>query len=303
MLVLGREVVYTTSAGQHGFFPGIIGLYRRLFCLLGSPGNMDALLSHISCKARPSTKSVGRCTGEASERSLERPGVEENVLLFLPEKSMLGAESSAGKGGTLMSEHDKILAGRLFDARGTELRSVKRLAHDLCQKYNQTFEGEADTRAALLRQLLGGCGDNVYFQGPIYFNYGFHTTVGRNCFANYQFVVSDDAPVTIGDDCMFGPNVTIVTPFHPLIPEERRGMVNEEGKEFCPCYAKPVVIGNDVWVAAGVTICGGVTIGDGAVIGAGSVVLHDVPPRVLAAGNPCRVIREITDKDTAVDLL
>ncbi len=202
-----------------------------------------------------------------------------------------------------MSEHDKILAGRLFDARGTELRGVKRLAHDLCQKYNQTFEGEADTRAALLRQLLGGCGDNVYFQGPIYFNYGFHTTVGRNCFANYQFVVSDDAPVTIGDDCMFGPNVTIVTPFHPLIPEERRGMVNEEGKEFCPCYAKPVVIGSDVWVAAGVTICGGVTIGDGAVIGAGSVVLHDVPPRVLAAGNPCRVIREITDKDTAVDLL
>ena len=146
-----------------------------------------------------------------------------------------------------MSEHDKILAGRLFDARGTELRGVKRLAHDLCQKYNQTFEGEADTRAALLRQLLGGCGDNVYFQGPIYFNYGFHTTVGRNCFANYQFVVSDDAPVTIGDDCMFGPNVTIVTPFHPLIPEERRGMVNEEGKEFCPCYAKPVVIGSDVW--------------------------------------------------------
>lgn len=82
LLVLGREVVYTTSAGQHGFFPGIIGPYRRLFFLLGSPGNMDVLLSHISCKARPSPKSAGRCTGEASERSLERPGVKKTSCSF-----------------------------------------------------------------------------------------------------------------------------------------------------------------------------------------------------------------------------
>jgi len=104
--------------------------------------------------------------------------------------------------------------------------------------------------------------------------------------------------VTIGDYTSFGPNVTIVTPTHPLIASERRQMLHPSGEAKSLCYAKPVTIGNDVWISANVTICGGVTIGDGCVIGAGSVVTRDIPPHSLAAGVPCKVIREITEEDS-----
>ena len=111
----------------------------------------------------------------------------------------------------------------------------------------------------------------------------------------------DDAPVTIGDDCNFGPNVTIVTPVHPMLAEERRTMIAADGEERHLCYAKPVTIGNDVWMGANVVVCPGVTIGDGCVIGAGSVVTRSIPPRTFAAGNPCRVIREITEADSMIN--
>ena len=115
---------------------------------------------------------------------------------------------------------------------------------------------------------------------------------------NFNFTVQDDARVTIGDDCSFGPNVTIVTPLHPMLPEERRGMKCSDGETRFLCYAKPVTIGSDCWFGANVVVCPGVTIGEGCVIGAGSVVVRDIPPHSFAAGNPCRVIRTLTEKDS-----
>ena len=197
-----------------------------------------------------------------------------------------------------MSEEEKELSGKIFNAKHPELIAIKRVAHNLCTDYNLSYEHESEKRSQILAKLLGKCGHGVYFQGPIYFNYGTHTTIGDHFFGNYNIMISDDAPVTIGDHVRIAPNCTLATPAHPLIPEERRYIEDENGQLFGPCMAKPIVIGNDVWLAANVTVCGGVTIGDGAVIGAGSVVLRDIPPRVLAAGNPCKVIREITDTDS-----
>ena len=119
---------------------------------------------------------------------------------------------------------------------------------------------------------------------------------------NVNFTVQDDAQVTIGDDCNFGPNITIVTPLHPMLPEERRGLKGADGTVRHLCYAKPVVIGNNCWFGANVTVCPGVTIGEGCVIGAGSVVTRDIPANTFAAGVPSRVIRPITEKDTIRNL-
>ena len=110
--------------------------------------------------------------------------------------------------------------------------------------------------------------------------------------------MQDDAKVTIGDDCNFGPNVTIVTPIHPLLPNERRAMRAGDGSVKHMCYARPVTIGNDCWLGANVVVLSGVTIGDGCVIGAGSVVTKDIPANSFAAGVPCRVIRPITQEDS-----
>jgi len=199
-----------------------------------------------------------------------------------------------------MTEEQKLLSGKLFNPLAPELVAIKRVAHELSTEYSQTYESQAERRREIIHQLLGSHGQNPCFVGPIHFNYGKHTHVGDCLFANTNFVVADDAKVTIGNNVMFGPNCTIVTPFHPMRAVERQRVFDENGRGYCPCYAKPVTIGNDVWIGAGVTICGGVTIGDGAVIGAGSVVTKDVPANTLAAGVPCKVIREITEADTIV---
>ena len=202
-----------------------------------------------------------------------------------------------------MKEEDKILNGKLFDARCSELLAIKNITHNLCTDYNRTYEDEADTRNSILDRILKKQGSGTYFQGPIYFNYGKHTTIGDDFFCNYNVMISDDAEVTIGDRVMFGPNCTLATPSHPMIAAERYRMTDSKGHTFHPCMAKPIVIGNDVWLASGVIVCGGVTIGNGSVIGAGSVVTKDVPDHVFAAGNPCRVIRAITECDSMKNLL
>ena len=140
-------------------------------------------------------------------------------------------------------------------------------------------------------------GEGSFIQGPIAFHYGKHTRIGKRFFGNFNLTVQDDAPVTIGDDCSFGPNVTIVTPQHPLLASERKLMLDQNGVPGHLVYAEPVTIGNCCWIGAGVTICPGVTIGDNAVIAAGSVVIRDVPADTLVAGNPARVIRKITAED------
>lgn len=197
-----------------------------------------------------------------------------------------------------MREEEKIKAGILFSPADAELKAIKLKAHNLNNDYNATYEDEVEKRAAILCELIGELGEGSFIQGPIYFHYGKHTKIGNNFFGNFNLTVQDDAEVTIGDRCNFGPNVTIVTPVHPMLPNERNLMLTADGKEKHLCYAKPVHIGNDCWFGACVTVCSGVTIGDNCVIGAGSVVTGDIPPNSFAAGVPCRVIREITEKDS-----
>lgn len=201
-----------------------------------------------------------------------------------------------------MSPEEKIRAGVLFCPGEPELVAIKRKTHNLNVDYNQTHEDEVEKRAAILSEIIGEMGEGVRIQGPIAFHYGKHTKIGKNFFANFNFTVQDDGEVTIGNDCNFGPNVTIVTPVHPMVASERRLMRTGAGEEKRLCYAKPVHIGNDCWFGANVTVCPGVTIGDGCVIGAGSVVTRDIPANSFAAGVPCRVIREITGADSMVHM-
>ena len=196
-----------------------------------------------------------------------------------------------------MTEEERALAGKLFAPNVPELTEKKRKAHRLSHKYNDLFEEDGEEREAILHELLAEIGEGSYLTGPIRFHYGCHTRIGRDCFRGFNFTVQDDAMVTIGNDCNFGPNVTIVTPLHPMLPDERRGIVCNDGVERYLCYAKPVVIGNDCWFGANVVVCPGVTIGENCVIGAGSVVTGSIPPNSFAAGVPARVIRSITQKD------
>lgn len=199
------------------------------------------------------------------------------------------------------TEESKIFAGQLFAPGDPALRAIKLRTHNLCTEYNLTFEDEEVKRESLLQQIFHSLGGNSFVQGPIYIHYGTHTSIGKSFFGNFNLTIQDDAPVTIGNYCSFGPNVTIVTPIHPMLPNERRSLLNSAGERQHMCYAKPVAIGNDCWFGANVVVCPGVTIGDNCVIGAGSVVTADILPNSFAAGNPCRVIRELTAADSMLN--
>ena len=196
-----------------------------------------------------------------------------------------------------MTEQEKMLAGKIYDPSDETLLAIRTKAHKLCQTYNQTADTEEKAREQMLRDLIPDCAKGVYLQGPIYFDYGEFTTIGENTFANFNFTVLDTCPVHIGNNVFIGPNVSLVTPMHPFRFQERNIYKREDGVYTDREYAKPITIGDNCWLAGNVTVCGGVTIGSGSVIGAGSVVTRDIPSGVLAAGNPCRVIREITEED------
>lgn len=191
-----------------------------------------------------------------------------------------------------MSENDNMLDrmihGEIYDSSDPVLLEMRRAAHALCLEYNQLPETQEERRSEILRTLVPRQGKNLYIQGPVQFDYGKNTVFGSNCYANFNLVILDCAPVLIGDYVFFGPNCSVATPMHPLLAEQRRGTLE---------YAKPVKIGSGTWLASNVTVCGGVTIGENCVIGAGSVVTRDIPANSLAAGVPCKVIREITEKD------
>lgn len=197
-----------------------------------------------------------------------------------------------------MREEEKLLAGTLFCPGDTELRKIKLRTHNLCTKFNQTFEDEVEKRSLILPEIFGELGESSFLQGPIYIHYGIHTKIGKRFFGNFNLTIQDDARVEIGDDCCFGPNVTIVTPVHPMLANERQLIMTKEGEAKHMCYAKPVKIGNDCWLGANVVVCPGVSVGDNCVIGAGSVIVKDIPSNSFAAGNPCKVIRAITDADS-----
>lgn len=197
-----------------------------------------------------------------------------------------------------MTELEKMLAGKIYDPTDKILEAQRTKAHRLSKDYNDTYDDEKEKRAKLLSELIPNMGNGTYIQGPIQFDYGLYTTFGENCYANFNLVVLDSCPVTIGDNVFFGPNCMIATPIHPLLPKERNLRYRENGDSYDLEYAKPITIESDCWIASNVTICGGVTIGKGTVIGAGSVVTRDIPSGVIAAGNPCRVIRSITEDDS-----
>ncbi len=197
-----------------------------------------------------------------------------------------------------MTEEERIFSGLLYASEEPDLVEKKIKSHRLSQEYSTLFEDDIEARNMILHKLLAAIGEGTTMLGPVRFHYGCHTRIGAHCFMNFNFTVQDDAPVTIGDHNCFGPNVTIVTPMHPMLPEERRGLVCSDGVERFLCYAKPVNIGNDCWFGANVVVCPGVTIGDNCVIGAGSVVTKDIPSNSFAAGIPAKVIRTITKEDS-----
>lgn len=193
-----------------------------------------------------------------------------------------------------MTEREKMIAGELYYPGDSELVMLRQKAHRLCTQFNMTFETDEATRCAILRDLLP-CFDEeeIYFQGPIYFDYGINIFIGKNFYANFNTTILDVCPVRIGDNVMLGTNVTLVTPIHPLKWQERNPRLNDKGEFVVLEYGKPINIGSNCWLASNVTVTGGVNIGEGSVIGAGSVVTRDIPPNVFAAGAPCRVIKNI----------
>lgn len=195
-----------------------------------------------------------------------------------------------------MKEEDKIFAGKMFDPRIKELKDIKHKAHFACQKYNTMNEYDPD-RLPIIKEFIGRIGNTYYFQGPLQFNYGSHTFIGENFFANFNLMVMDDARIYIGDNVCFGPNVSLMATTHPLIAQERMGL-NEKGNTTMAEYAEEIHIGNNVWIACNAVVLGGVHIGNNVVIGAGSVVTKDIPDDYLAFGNPCRPVRLITESDS-----
>lgn len=183
------------------------------------------------------------------------------------------------------TEKAKMLAGELYDPLDPELVAAREHARDLCQALNATREAEQEERRRILRELFGAGGDTVWMQPPFFCDYGSNIELGERVFFNFNCVVLDVCPVRIGSFTFFGPAVQIYTPLHPFNAELRR---RQE-------FGKPVEIGSDVWVGGGALIMPGVRVGSRTVIGAGSVVTRDIPDDVFAAGNPCRVIREITE--------
>lgn len=196
-----------------------------------------------------------------------------------------------------MKEFDKMIAGEIYNPGDDELVKLRILARKLTREYNLTEEEEQEKRQKLLREIFGSCGDFIYCEPPLRFDYGINTRVGEDFFSNFNLVILDCAPVRIGKQCFIGPNVTIATPVHPFLACDRNMRRAANGTKFDYEYARPITIEDNVWLASNVVVCGGVTIGHDTVIGAGSVVTHDIPSGVLAAGNPCRVIRPLTEKD------
>lgn len=192
-----------------------------------------------------------------------------------------------------MTEKEKMLAGEPYDPTDKELTELRVKAHRLSQEYNMTYETDEAKRREILDELLPDRGEGAYLQGPVQFDYGVFTKVGRSFYANFNFTVLDTCPVVMGDNVFFGPNCTVATALHYFDPVLRRMRAREDGTPYDIEFGKPVTIGNDCWIASNVVICAGVTIGDNCVIGAGSVVTRDIPSNSLAAGNPCRVIRSI----------
>lgn len=184
-----------------------------------------------------------------------------------------------------MTEKEKMLSGQVYSATDPELLEELGRVKETIHRYNALSPSAGDERLKILKSLLGSIGDDqIIINQPFYCDYGKQIRVGKRFFANFHFTVLDEAPVTIGDDCFIGPNVSIYTACHSTDPVERNSRRE---------WADAVTIGNNVWIGGSVTILPGVKIGSNVTIGAGSVVTRDIPDGVVAVGNPARVIRKV----------
>lgn len=182
------------------------------------------------------------------------------------------------------SQQERMLAGDLYIADDAQLSAASRRAYLLTREYEASYAADASRSHAVLARLLGQVGDHVHIKPPLFVDYGFNIAIGSGTFANYGLVALDVARITIGRDVQIGPNVQLLTPTHPLDPDLRRAKYEA---------AQPIVIGNNVWLGGGAIVLAGVSIGDNSVIGAGAVVTKNVPPNVVAVGNPATVIRHL----------
>lgn len=184
----------------------------------------------------------------------------------------------------MKTEWEKMVTGEKHNALDPKIAEVLNATKDLLWEYNALRPSQLAERDALLRRILGGCGEKPFVNQPFRCDFGCNIRVGNHFFANFNLTILDSAPVTIGHHVFIGPNVSIYTPCHPIEPEERNTWVE---------WARPVTIGNNVWIGGSVTILPGVTIGDNCTIGAGSVVVKSIPANTVAAGNPCRVLKQV----------
>ena len=187
-----------------------------------------------------------------------------------------------------MTERERMLSGQLYDAGDETLTAARGRAKRLTWRYHQLDPTDWDSRTQILQELLGHLGEDSWIEPPFRCDYGTQSSIGDHFFANDDCIFLDVAPITIGNQVMFGPRVCLYTAGHPLDAATRN-----TGLEF----GKPIAIGDDVWLGGNVVVLPGVTIGAGTVVAAGSVVRRDLPPHVLAAGNPCQVLRPITEAD------
>lgn len=184
-----------------------------------------------------------------------------------------------------MTEKEKMLRGEIYNANyDTELLAEREACKELCYDYNHTRPTAVAERTELMRRLLGYCGEVFTIEPSVWFDYGYNISIGENFFANHNLVILDGAPVTFGDNVFIAPNCGFYTATHPTDAERRN-----EGLEI----AKPITVGNNVWIGAGVSVLPGVEIGDNCVIGAGSVVVKSIPADSIAVGNPCKVIKNV----------
>ncbi|GGP49463.1 sugar O-acetyltransferase [Streptomyces griseoincarnatus] len=179
---------------------------------------------------------------------------------------------------------ERMLAGDLYIADDPEIGRRLERAMRLAARYQAAYLEDRDQAKAVLTELLGSVGEDVEIRPPLFVDYGSNITVGARTFVNYHLTALDVAAITIGEDCQIGPNVQLLTPTHPVEPQPRRDKLEA---------ARPITIGDNVWIGGGAIVCPGVTIGDNSVIGAGAVVTKDVPANVVAVGNPARPVRSL----------
>ena len=188
-----------------------------------------------------------------------------------------------------MSSHDQLHTGDLYLPMDPSILEEQLACLDRLYTFNQTRPTELERRQALLREMFAEVGEDCYVEPPLHTNFGGrHVHFGRQVYANFNLTLVDDTHIYVGDCTMFGPNVVVATAGHPILPELR-----EQGYQF----NMPVHIGRNCWLGSGVIVLPGVTIGDNVVVGAGSVVTKDLPDNVVAVGNPCRVLREVGERD------